>query len=79
MTGELAHKGNTPNDPLTNMRASVGAGGILASRGLPGLESPLEPQELAGVTDEEVVDALLRCKDESDLRARLQTLPRRPG
>ena len=24
MTGELAHKGNTPNDPLTNMRASVG-------------------------------------------------------
>ena len=55
------------------------AGGILASRGMPGLESPLEPQELAGVTDEEVVDALLRCKDESDLRARLQTLRGRPA
>ena len=55
------------------------AGGILASRGMPGLESPLEPQELAGVTDEEVVDALLRCKGEPDLRARLQTLRGRPA
>ena len=53
------------------------AGRILASRGMPGLESPLEPQALAGVTDEEVVDALLQCKDESDLRARLRALRRR--
>ncbi len=55
------------------------AGRILASRGMPGLESPLDPQDLAGVTDEEVVDASLRCKDESDFRARLRALPRRPG
>ena len=53
------------------------AGRILASRGMPGLQSPLEPQELAGVTDEEIVDALLQCKDESDLRARLRALRRR--
>ena len=44
---------------------------------MPGLQSPLEPQELAGVTDEEIVDALLQCKDESDLRARLRALRRR--
>ena len=37
---------------------AAGAGGLLASRGMPGLESPLEPHELTGVTDEEVVDAL---------------------
>ena len=55
------------------------AGRILASRGMPRLESPLDPRELAGVTDEEVVDASLRCKDESDFRARLRALPRRPG
>ena len=55
------------------------AGRILASREMPGLESPLDPQDLAGVTDEEVVDASLRCKDESDFRARLRALPRRPG
>ena len=55
------------------------AGQFLASRGMPGLASPLEPQELARATDEEVVDALLRCKDESDLRARLQALRGRPS
>ena len=53
------------------------AGTILASREMPGLEAPLEPQELAGVTDEKVIDALLRCKDESDLRARLRALRHR--
>ena len=53
------------------------AGRILASRGMPGLAPPLKPQELAGVTDEEVVDALLQCKDEPDLRARLRALHRR--
>ena len=52
---------------------------FLAPRGMPGLESPLEPQELARATDEEVVDALLRSKDESDLRARLQALRGRPS
>ena len=52
---------------------------ILASRGIPGLASPLIAEELAGITDEQVVEALLRCADESDLRARLQALRRRPG
>ena len=56
---------------------NAAAGRILASREMPGLESPLEPQALARVTDEEVVDALLQCKDESDLRARLRDLRRR--
>ena len=53
------------------------AGRILASRGMPGFESPLDARDLARVTDEEVVDALLQCKDESDLRARLRALRRR--
>ena len=53
------------------------AGRILAARGMPGFESPLDAWDLARVTDEEVVDALLQCKDESDLRARLRALRRR--
>ena len=53
------------------------AGRILASRGMPGFESPLDARELARVTDEEVVDALLQCKDEPDFRARLRALRRR--
>ena len=53
------------------------AGRILASRGMPGFETPLDARELARVTDEEVVDALLQCKDEPDLRARLRALRRR--
>ena len=56
---------------------NVVAGRILAARGMPGFESPLDARELARVTDEEVVDALLQCKDESDLRARLRALRHR--
>ena len=51
----------------------------LASRGQPGLGRRLEARDLAGVTDEEVIDALLGSKDESGFRARLQGLRRRPG
>ena len=51
---------------------------ILAARGQPGLGPRLEARDLVGVTDEEVIDALLGSKDESDFRARLQGLRRRP-
>ena len=51
---------------------------ILASRGMPEPASRLDDSELAGVTDEEVVDALLQCEDESDFRRRIREL-RRPG
>ena len=54
------------------------ATGILASRGMPGLALPLDTRDLSGVSDEEVVDALLQCRDESDLRARLEALRGRP-
>ena len=54
------------------------AGPILASRGMTALALPLDAEDLSGVSDEEVVDALIRCKDESDLRTRLRALPRRP-
>ena len=50
------------------------AGRILASRGMPGLESPLGAGELGRVTDEEIVDALLQCESEADFRARLRAL-----
>ena len=53
------------------------AGTILASRGMPRLASPLLAEELAGIADEEAVEAMLHCKDEADLRARLQALRRR--
>ena len=49
---------------------------ILASRGISGLELPLDERDLAGVSDEEVVDALLRCEDGPDFRARLRNLRR---
>ena len=52
---------------------------VLASRGQPGLGRRLEARDLAGVTDEEVIDALLGSKDASGFRARLQGLRRRPG
>ena len=51
----------------------------LASQGQTGPGPRLDARELDGVTDEEVVDALLRSKDEPDFRARLQSLRRRPG
>ena len=47
---------------------------ILASRGMPGFESPLGARELGRVTDGEIVDALLQCESEPDLRARLRAL-----
>ena len=52
---------------------------ILASRGMPGLALPLDADELAGATNDEIVDALLQCRDEPDLRARLLALRRRPA
>ena len=52
---------------------------ILASRGMPGLALPLGSDELTGTTNEEIVDALLQCKDEPDLRARLAALRRHPA
>ena len=55
------------------------ASGLLASRGLPGLSVPFDAAELSGVSDDDVVDALLQCEDESDLRARLHALRRPPG
>ena len=52
---------------------------ILASRGLPGLSAPLDAEDLSGIPDDDAVDALLQCEDESDLRSRLAALRRRPG
>ena len=51
---------------------------ILASRGMPESAFRLDDSELAGVTDEEVIDALLQCEDESDFRRRVREV-RRPG
>ena len=51
---------------------------ILASRGMPESAFRLDDPELAGVTDEEVVDALLQCEDGSDFRRRVQEICR-PG
>ena len=53
------------------------AGRILASRGMPGFESPLGARELGRATDEEIVDALLQCESEPDFRARLRVLRHR--
>ena len=39
----------------------------------------LDDDDLTGATDEEIIDALLQCEDESDFRARLQSLRRRSG
>lgn len=52
------------------------AGRILASRGMPGFESPLGARELGRVTDEKIVDALLQCESEADFRDRLRVLRR---
>ena len=52
---------------------------VLASRGMPRLSSPLNAEDLSGISDDDAVDALLQCKDESDLRARLADLRREPG
>ena len=52
---------------------------ILASQGESGPVPRLEARDLAGLTDEEVIDALLQSEDEDEFRARLQRLRRRPG
>ena len=51
----------------------------LASQGQPGPGPRLDARELDGVSDEEVVDALLRSKDEPNFRARLRSLRHRSG
>ena len=52
---------------------------IRASRGMPGPAFSLDDRDLAGTTDEEVVDALLQCEDESDFRARLRRIRHKHG
>ena len=52
---------------------------FLASRGMPEPALRLDGRDLARATDEEVIDALLQCEDESDFRARLQGPRRRRG
>ena len=52
---------------------------ILASRGMPEPAFRLHDSELAGVTDEEVIDALLQCEDQSDFRRRIRELRRPVG
>ena len=47
---------------------------VLASRGMPESTFRLDDSELAGVTDEEVIDALLQCEGESDFRRRIRKL-----
>ena len=44
---------------------------ILASRGMSGAGSSLDSGDWTGLSEKEVIDALLYCQDESDLRARL--------
>ena len=50
---------------------------LLASRGISGAGPQLDEADLRGVTDEEVVDALLRSEDEAGFRTRLERLRRR--
>ena len=52
---------------------------ILSSRGESGPVPRLDARDLAGTTDEEVIDALLQSEDESGFRARLQGLRRGRG
>ena len=52
---------------------------IPTAQGQPGTGPRLDARELDGVSDEEVVDALLRSKDEPDFRARLRSLRHRSG
>ena len=52
------------------------ARGVLASRGIGDDALRIDPRELAGVSDEGVFDALMRCEDAADFRARLRSLRR---
>ena len=47
---------------------------LLASRGSSGPGPRLDPADLRGIADEEVVDVLLRSEDEADFRTRLARL-----
>ena len=49
---------------------------VLASQGISGTGPRLDAADLRGVTDEDVVDALLRSEDEADFRSRLERLRR---
>ena len=49
---------------------------VLASRGIGDDALRIDPRELAGVSDEGVFDALMRCEDAADFRARLRSLRR---
>ena len=48
----------------------------LFARGIAVPEVPLDAHDIAGVSDEEVTDALFACKDVPDFRARLGALRR---
>ena len=52
---------------------------ILASQGESGPVPRLDAPDVAGITDEEVVDALLQGGNETEFRVRLQRLRRRSG
>ena len=54
------------------------AGRLLASRGISGAGPRLDPSDLRGVADEEVVDALLRSEDGADFQTRLARLRKVP-
>ena len=49
---------------------------VLASRGMGDDALRIAPRDLAGVSDEAVCDALMRCEDAADFRARLRSLGR---
>ncbi len=54
------------------------AGRLLASRGISRASPRLDPSDLRGVADEEVVDALLRSEDGADFQAWLARLRKAP-
>ena len=49
----------------------------LASRGIPADDLTLDARDVARLTNEDVMDALLRCRDAADFRARLRARRRR--
>ena len=52
---------------------------IPASHGDPGSGPRLTARDVAGAADDEIIDALLRCADESDFRVQLRNLRQRRG
>ena len=82
------HEGTGPDD-MPWLRAyrekartetlAAAAGAILASRGMPALMLSLDREVLSGVSDKEIIGALLQCEDEADLRSRLAAFRRQPG